>query len=140
VRPGEVMQAEAVDEWAWLLPFNTVSARAGRAEVTRILRSAGVPQSTIDDACAVLTELLANSVRHARPRPDGQVLVTMSLDHESVSIAVADGGGTSVPSLVEPPPLAAGGRGLEIVRMLTLDWGVRAAAEGITVFGVLSRI
>jgi serine/threonine-protein kinase RsbW len=134
------MQAEVVDEWAWLLPFNSVSAHAGRAEVTRILRAAGIPQSTIDDACAVLTELLANSVRHARPRPDGQVLVTMVLDHESVSIAVADGGGTSVPCVVEPPALAPSGRGLGIVRMLTLDWGVRAAAEGNTVFGVLSRI
>jgi serine/threonine-protein kinase RsbW len=134
------MQVQTVDKWSWLLPFNTVSAQAGRAEVTRILRAAGVPQSTIDDACAVLSELLANSVRHARPRPDGQVLVTMVLDHESVSIAVADGGGTSVPSLVEPAPLASSGRGLGIVHRLTLNWGVRAAAEGNTVFGVLSRI
>ncbi len=96
------MQAEAVGavgEWSWLLPFNAVSARAGRGHVTQILRSAGVGPSTIDDACAVLTELLANSVRHARPRPDGQVLVTMVLDNASVSIAVADGGGATVPNL-----------------------------------------
>jgi serine/threonine-protein kinase RsbW len=137
------MQAEAVGavgEWSWLLPFNAVSARAGRGHVTQILRSAGVGQPTIDDACAVLTELLANAVRHARPRPDGQVLVTMVLDNASVSIAVADGGGVTVPNLMHPAPLAPNGRGLGIVHTLTRDWGVRAAAEGNTVFGVLSRI
>lgn len=134
------MQAQAIGQWSWLLPFNAVSASAGRAQVTRILRSAGVGQATIDDACAVLSELLANSVRHARPRPDGQVLVTMVLDNASVSVAVADGGGATVPSLVHPAPLASGGRGLGIVHTLTRHWGVRAADEGNTVFGVLSRV
>jgi serine/threonine-protein kinase RsbW len=135
-----VMQAEAVGEWSWLLPFNALSASAGRAQVTKILRAAGVGQSTVDDACAVLTELLANSVRHARPRADGQVLVTMVLDNASVSVAVADGGGVTVPALRHPAPLAPDGRGLGIVHTLTRDWGVHAAAEGNTVFGVLSRV
>jgi serine/threonine-protein kinase RsbW len=134
------MQTQAVGEWSWLLPFNALSARAGREHVTQILRSAGVGQTTIDDARAVLSELLANAVRHARPRPDGQVLVTMVLDNASVSIAVADGGGATVPTLVHQPALALGGRGLGIVRTLTRDWGVHAADEGNTVFGVLSRI
>jgi anti-sigma regulatory factor (Ser/Thr protein kinase) len=135
------MQTHAVGEWwSWLLPFNARSAGAGRGHVTAILRSEGVAQSTIDDACAVLTELLANAVRHARPRSDGQVLVTMALDNATVSIAVADGGAATVPSLRNPPALAPSGRGLGIVHTLTRDWGVRAAAEGNTVFGVLSRI
>jgi anti-sigma regulatory factor (Ser/Thr protein kinase) len=134
------MQTQAVGEWSWLLPFTARSAGAGRGHVTAILRAEGVAQPTIDDACAVLTELLANAVRHARPRPDGQVLVSMALDNATVSIAVADGGATTVPSLRNPPAMAPSGRGLGIVHTLTRDWGVRAAAEGNTVFGVLSRI
>lgn len=87
----------------------------------------------------MLSELLANAIRHARPRRDGKVEIDVTVDSEHVRLEVADGGSVTVPSLVSPTPTAVSGRGLSIVHSLTSDWGVRERADGNTVFGILSR-
>ncbi|MBA2559967.1 MAG: ATP-binding protein [Propionibacteriales bacterium] len=132
-----MMNACAVREWSWPLPFRATSVRHGRSQVAAVLGSFDVQSAIIDDACAVVSELLGNAVRHARPLSDGRVLLTMTVDESSVSIAVVDGGGPTVPSLVRPKPMSLAGRGLEIVHTLTSSWGVRKAAEGNTVYAVL---
>jgi anti-sigma regulatory factor (Ser/Thr protein kinase) len=86
-----------------------------------------------------MSELVGNALRHARPRSDGQIAVTVVLDDETVLLSVADGGAATVPSVVSPAPLARSGRGLGIVHTLTRDWGVRESDDGNTVFGILNR-
>ncbi len=134
------MEARGVGSWAWLVPFDAVSVRVGRMRATEALRALGVEEVTVDDARVVLGELLANAVRHARPRSDGRVLISLDIDEASVSVSVADGGSASVPTLAKPPMLATSGRGLGIVHTPTRSWGVREAPEGNVVFGVLSRV
>lgn len=87
----------------------------------------------------MLSELLSNAIRHARPRRDGRVDIDVTVDDQQVRLAVADGGSVTVPSLVSPTPTAVRGRGLSIVHALTSDWGVQERADGNTVFGILSR-
>ena len=38
-------------------------------------------------------------------------------------IAVVDGGSVTLPTLLHPPPMSVGGRGLSIVRTLTHELG-----------------
>ncbi len=92
----------------------------------------------IEDARLVLSELLANALRHARPLPGGTLRVNLTLDDASIRICVVDGGSATLPTLLHAPPMAVGGRGLAIVRTLTRDWGVKESRTGNTVFGVLA--
>jgi anti-sigma regulatory factor (Ser/Thr protein kinase) len=96
----------------------------------------------VEDALVVVTELVGNAVRHARPlrgenRP-GVVILRWDVTGEHVRIEVTDGGGTHEPH-VEPPSLAdTGGRGLAIVSAVARDWGVTSDAEEVTVYAVVA--
>jgi two-component sensor histidine kinase len=122
-----------------MLPFETRSAGAVRSRIAVLLGDHGVRVDVVADACAVMSELVGNALRHARPLADGRLEVTVVLDDGSVFLSVADGGAGTVPSVVSPTPLARSGRGLGIVHSLTSDWGVKETADGNTVFGILDR-
>jgi serine/threonine-protein kinase RsbW len=125
--------------WTWELPFELTSVRVVRARVAELLGLHAVERDLIDDACSVMSELVGNALRHARPRSDGQIQVAVVLDDSSLLLSVADGGAATVPSVVSPAPMARSGRGLGIVHTLTHDWGVKESSDGNTVFGILSR-
>jgi anti-sigma regulatory factor (Ser/Thr protein kinase) len=128
-----------VGEFSWPLPFTPASAPAARSRVTDVLRSFDVEPATVDNARLVVSELLGNALRHGRARASGDVLLTMVVDPEAVSIEVADGGGHTLPTLVHAPLMSLGGRGLRIVHTVSRDWGVREAVGGKTVFAVVPR-
>jgi serine/threonine-protein kinase RsbW len=130
---------ETVGEYSWSLPFAAASASEARNHVGDVLAAFDVDVATVDIARLVVSELLGNAVRHGLARATGDVLVTMAVTPESVSITVADGGGRSVPSFVRGPLMSVGGRGLRIVHTVSRDWGVREVAEGKTVFAVVPR-
>lgn len=125
--------------WRWNLPFDLPSVREGRLLVTEALRSHDVQEDVIDDSISVLSELLGNALRHARPLAGNQLELSVTLDDQQVRLAVADGGAITVPNVVSPTPLARSGRGLGIVHTLTVDWGVKETGDGNTVFGILGR-
>lgn len=123
---------------SWPVPFTPSAVCDARANVSVALRRLGVPQRIIDDARLVVTELLGNALRHARPTDAGCLVLTMSVLPDAVRLAVADGGSATVPRLLNPASLATSGRGLGIVGTLTREWGVVGEDDGNTVFGVLS--
>jgi serine/threonine-protein kinase RsbW len=136
-----VARSDDGETWSWALPFELTSVRAARQQVADLLVARGVPDELIGDACSVVSELVGNALRHARPLPDGTLEVNVVLDESSVVLTVADGGAEgTIPSVVSPVPLARSGRGLTIVHTLTSDWGVRESADRNTVFGILSRV
>lgn len=123
---------------AWRVPFTTSAVRHARTDVTVALRRLAVPQRVIEDARLVVTELLGNALRHARPTDAGCLVLTLGVRSGAVRLAVSDGGAATLPRLLRVPARSASGRGLGIVGTLTREWGVVDEAGGNTVFGVLS--
>jgi signal transduction histidine kinase len=68
----------------------------------------------------LVTELVANSVRHARGTP---IDVTVTVDEEIVRTEVSDGGEGFEPPTADPSPLKSSGWGLFLVRKMALRWG-----------------
>jgi anti-sigma regulatory factor (Ser/Thr protein kinase) len=126
------------DGHTWTVPFSASAVQVARAAVTHVLRQARITGQVIEDARVVVSELLGNALRHARPLPDGTLRVILELDPTSIRICVVDGGSATLPTLQHPPPMSVGGRGLSIVRTLTQNWGVQESRSGNTVFGVLN--
>lgn len=113
--------------WERALPFEPASVPVVRRQVGSTLRARGVDRATADDAMLVVTELVSNALRHARPLPAGTLRVCCAIRRDLVRIAVTDGGASSRPLLINPPPTALGGRGLSIVDELAQSWGVEPA-------------
>jgi anti-sigma regulatory factor (Ser/Thr protein kinase) len=85
-----------------------------------------------DEAALVVTELVANVVRHAHTEIDVKVLRTP----HGVRLEVSDGS-THLPVRRKAGPLSDGGRGLGLVDMLSASSGVDARSDGKTVWAEL---
>jgi len=125
--------------WERVLPFDVASVPVARQHVGRTLRSCGVNPTTADDAMLVLTELVSNSIRHARPLPSGKLRIRCALRRAEIHLEVTDGGAATRPHVVRHPVTALSGRGLSIVDKLTRSWGVRSPAadapdDAVTVY------
>jgi anti-sigma regulatory factor (Ser/Thr protein kinase) len=123
---------------ALVLPFEVASARRARRRLGSDLRLAGVPPGAGHDALVVLSELVGNSLRHARPLSAGTLRVRWTRRPAELEIAVTDGGGLTYPRNLDLPASALGGRGLAIVDELSETWGVRRESDSTTVYAVLS--
>lgn len=124
---------------SWTVPFTASAVHDARVAITTVLSQLGVSPAVVEDARLVISELLGNALRHARPLPDGLLRIGVIVDDSAVRLCVDDGGSTSLPTVLHASAMSLGGRGLSIVRMLTRDWGVEERRTGKTVFGVLNR-
>jgi serine/threonine-protein kinase RsbW len=120
------------------LDFHGASVRAARERLRRDL-APKCTDSRLEDARVVVSELVANSLRHAKPLDDDTIAVAWTIEPDVIRLTVTDGGSpTSVPSQRQPGELAVGGRGLKIVQSLAKRWGVQAEERGTTVWAELS--
>ncbi|OKH99849.1 hypothetical protein A6A06_22600 [Streptomyces sp. CB02923] len=119
------------------------------------LLASGVQDTVVDDAVLILSELLSNSCRHARPMcvleapgsvrgsardavPDA-IRAAWRIDgHGQLTIAVTDGGGPTRPQPATPSVTAKGGRGLAIIRSIAKEWGVEDTEGEVTVWALLT--
>jgi anti-sigma regulatory factor (Ser/Thr protein kinase) len=108
-----------------------------RRSLTSELSSAGVSGSVVGDAALVISELVGNAVRHARPLPGGALRAAWTLHGQWIQISVTDGGSTDVPMAVRADEAATGGRGLSIVEALSQSWGTRRSGQGLEVWATL---
>lgn len=83
-------------------------------------------------AAVVVTELVANVVRHARTGME----VTLGQRDGRLSIAVRDGSGHE-PELADPGLDETGGRGLRLVTDLSDAWGVLPVVDGKVVWATV---
>lgn len=120
-----------------LLPYAPASVAAARWQLAADLRDAGITESAIGDAALVISELLSNALRHARPLPDATVRVSWALADGWLEVAVEDGGAATRPRATHPSLSSLGGRGLAIVDHLSTNWGVETN-RGTTVWAVLA--
>lgn len=108
------------------------SIAPARAFALRTMRRWGEADRA-DDVAAVISELLANALRHALPQAGDHVQqwpIRLGLLHAGshVVCAVADPA-AGIPVLREPDQLEESGRGLLVVASLSEQWGYCPAPE-----------
>lgn len=128
------------------LDHDLTAAGLARRAVVADLREQGLDEDMVAEVAVVLSELVANAVRHARPLHDGTVRVRWQLTGGDVHLQVTDGCTDGAraplrPDTTEPGEthdLRTGGRGLRIVAGLADAWGSsRDAAGRCTVWAML---
>jgi serine/threonine-protein kinase RsbW len=120
------------------LPFTASSVSVARQQLRTFLCEVGVPTESIEDARLVISELVANSVRHARPLADGSLQVAWALEQEGLQVSVTDGGGGTRPHPVHASSSALAGRGMSIVEVLSDQWWTERTESRSTVHALLS--
>ena len=116
------------------VPWTMSSAVDARRALVSELRAVGVDPVLVDECEIVISELVTNAVRHAKPLADGKIRVSWSVRAGVVEIDVTDGGGPTSPRPAPRSVWSAGGRGLRIVGSLAQEWGVRENSTGSTVW------
>ncbi|NHC15938.1 ATP-binding protein [Motilibacter deserti] len=120
-----------------LVPHASASVGATRERVASELLAQGLPPRLVEDSVLVLSEILSNALKHARPLADGKVRVTWALRESRLEVQVTDGGASTRPRVLPLRASATGGRGLGIVRNLSDDWGVSEDGAETTVWARL---
>jgi anti-sigma regulatory factor (Ser/Thr protein kinase) len=98
-----------------LLPCAPASVAVARQRLSADLDAAGVVHAAVRDAVLVVSELLSNAIRHARPLPGASLVLAWAVGNGSVEVAVSDGGASTRPRSAQASVSSLGGRGLDIV-------------------------
>src|SRR3954464_2527575 len=107
------------------LPHVPASAAAARRRLAHELTMLGVAPAVVADAELVITELVGNAVRHARPLAGGKVCAGWELAGGALFLRVTDGGAAThaIVRRTADPLDDESGRGLAIVSAIATDWG-----------------
>lgn len=119
------------------VPWRATSVALIRKTLVDDLESRDVSAVVVDEAEIVVSELVSNSIRHARPLADGTLRVHWKVKAGVVEVEVTDGGSESTPRPAPRTIWAPSGRGLRIVRSLAHEWGVSEDRNGSTVWASL---
>ena len=130
-------QTAEMDAMALDLPFSASSAAVARQQLIEWMQSVDVREERRDDARLVVSELVGNAVRHARPLADGTMQVAWVAGPTGLDIAVTDGGARTSPEKVDAGVSDLAGRGLVIVETLASRWWVESTRSRTTVHALL---
>jgi anti-sigma regulatory factor (Ser/Thr protein kinase) len=119
------------------LPCTASSVSVARQGLKTWLSDHGGSSEGIEDARVIISELVANSVRHARPLADGNIMVSWMLAADGVQVSVTDGGSSTSPCNVHAASSALAGRGLTIVEVLSRRWWTERTSSRSTVHALL---
>jgi anti-sigma regulatory factor (Ser/Thr protein kinase) len=111
-------------------PDSPMTARHSLSELERSL----APE-TMAKLRLLVTELVANSVRHARGTP---INVTVTVSGDLLRTEVSDGGEGFDPPRADPNPLKPSGWGLFLVRRMADRWGAEPSTG--TVWFEIERV
>jgi anti-sigma regulatory factor (Ser/Thr protein kinase) len=112
------------------LPAFPEALRPARQWTNRTLQDWQLTEST-QTVEQLVSELLANSIEHARTTSVGVCLIDKD---QALLIEVDDADAERLPALRAPSPDDTSGRGLLIVEELSDRWGVRVTNHGKTVW------
>jgi anti-sigma regulatory factor (Ser/Thr protein kinase) len=96
------------------------------SSVRAALSELPLPARALVDARLLVSELVANSIRHARLGPNDTIRVTAEVEHGRLRVEVVDGGRGGTPILaggIRPRPGAESGWGLYLVEIISSRWG-----------------
>ncbi len=114
----------------WEIPDDPASCGTARKDVDRQLSRWGLQEAAFTTEL-VVTELIANAIRHA----SGPIRLRLILDRTLI-IEVSDTSSTA-PHLRRATAFDEGGRGLMLVAQLAERWGARHSADGKTIWAEL---
>jgi anti-sigma regulatory factor (Ser/Thr protein kinase) len=121
------------------VPHERAGVRLARHAFAAEMDAAGICTEDRDDAMLVLSELVSNAVRHAAPLPTGEVAVCWSVRPDALQLEITDGGASTRPQAAAAALSSFGGRGLDIVRTVSRQWGVTEGEETVTVWAEVAR-
>lgn len=121
------------------LPFDPGSARLARNELSSWIQECAASAELTEDARLVISELVGNAIRHARPLPGSTMKVAWSCAPDGLDISVTDGGAATVPQRLDAGLSDLAGRGLAIVEALADRWWIEAKKSGTTVHALLTH-
>lgn len=107
----------------WELPSDLTAAGVARRHVAEAC--AGLSDDTVDVARLLVTELVANAVKHGA----GSVLLEVDRGAGRVEVSVHDES-PDQPVVLEARPLPENGAGLRLVAALASRWGVTERRDG----------
>ena len=137
--PGQSVAPEASVPTAVRVPHERSGVRLARHAFADRLAAAGVAAEAREDAMLVLSELVSNAVKHAAPLPCGEIIMRWSVQADVLHIEITDGGASTRPHVSTAALSSLGGRGLDIVRRVSNQWGVTEAAGSVTVWAEVPR-
>jgi serine/threonine-protein kinase RsbW len=117
---------------------NSISLAGGTGAPARARRhllaqlDGSVSASRASDAALIVSELVTNSVLHARVGADRAILLELTAFGDHLRIAVTDPGSHLEPRILPADPDAPGGFGLRLVHHMSSAWGVVREAAGTT--------
>jgi anti-sigma regulatory factor (Ser/Thr protein kinase) len=120
------------------LPFTPSSVSVARLTLKSWMSENGTHDEAVEDARVVISELVANSVRHARPLSDGQIHVSWTLEPRGLELTVTDGGSATRPRALQASSSALAGRGMAIVSVLSQEWWSEQSPSRTTVHALLA--
>ncbi|GAA2854907.1 hypothetical protein GCM10010517_12990 [Streptosporangium fragile] len=110
------------------LPSTRESVSRARAKVRGWL---GDSHPAIDDVVLVTSELVTNAIRHSDARTGDFIGLTVTATADVVQVEVRDPGSLFSGPHVRKEEEAEDGRGLLIVREVSLAWGTRDHGRGL---------
>jgi serine/threonine-protein kinase RsbW len=122
------------------VPHEGHGVSLARHAFTGELASANVTVDVRQDVMLVISELVSNAVRHAAGLPGDKVEVACAINDDCLHIEITDGGSLTRPSPEVATVFAVGGRGLDIVRMISREWGVTQEGDTVTVWADVPRV
>ena len=115
------------------VPFAASSAPIARQRLRQWMAESGSSRERLEDARVIVSELVANAIRHAQPLPDGTLLIAWHEQGPEVEITVTDGGAPTQPRAIAAPSSALAGRGMSIVETLASSWWAERTRSRSTV-------
>jgi len=113
-----------------VLPNEPTSARAAR----QFLQQASCPEHmarVLDDAQLLVSELVGNAIRYGLPPIE---VAVRCVGEACLEVRVRDTGVDPPVAVRQAAPDAEGGRGLQLVDLLSSAWGTEADSFGKTVW------
>lgn len=109
----------------WALPHHPRSIGEARACLREYTRTRQLGDELATTAQLLLSELVTNAYRHARPLPDGRITVRCALSPtRTLRVDVTDGYAVELPYPRPTFPTDISGRGLILVASLADTWGI----------------
>lgn len=119
------------------LPATTAAPAQARAAIDEWLAEGPQEAPIASDARLLVTELVSNGVRHARPSTEDALRLRAMRHRATLRIEVWNAGVEGVVAAAPPrmtDEVSNGGFGLNLVAMLASAWGVERDGDGTTVW------